>query len=171
MLVLAILLLFVALLLLWGSSRMLRSSGLPEGRLIYADVRQWQPVVEPLFDPHYALTGKPDYLVQQGKYLIPVEVKSKGVKALPLEAHIMQLAAYCLLVHQCYGNRPPYGILHYPNRTFAVKYTPRMEAQVLQLIEAIKDSKAKEIALNRSHNSSSRCFHCGYRDICDQKLM
>jgi CRISPR/Cas system-associated exonuclease Cas4 (RecB family) len=46
-----------------------------------------------------------------------------------------------------------------------------MEAQVIQLIEAIKDSKAKEMALNRSHNFSSRCLHCGYQDICDQKLM
>lgn len=171
MFVLALLLLFIALLLLWGSSRMLKSSGLPEGRLIYADARQWQPVVEPLFDPHYALTGKPDYLVQQGDTLIPVEVKSKEVGTLPLEGHLMQLTAYCLLVHQCYGNRPLYGILHYPDRTFAVKYTSRMEARVIQLVAAIRDAKAKDIALNRSHDSSSRCLHCGYRGICDQKLL
>ena len=64
------------------------------------------------------LVGKPDYLVESAGQLIPVEVKSTRNSNAPYDAHIFQLAAYCLLVQRQLGKRPPYGILHYANRTY-----------------------------------------------------
>ncbi len=123
MLILAILVLILALVLLWQANRSQRAIGLPAGRVIYADTRSWGPVEQPLYDAELGLAGKPDYLVETGGQVIPVEVKSSPVTTAPYDAHIFQLAAYCLLVQRHYGKRPAYGILHYPNRTFAIDYT------------------------------------------------
>ena len=112
MLFAGIALLILALILLWQSTRRQAQAGLPGGRMIYADTRAWGRVEKPLFAASLGLTGKPDYLVQSEGAIIPIEVKSGRPPAAPYDSHIFQLAAYCLLVEQTYGKRPPYGILH-----------------------------------------------------------
>jgi CRISPR-associated exonuclease Cas4 len=166
---LAILLLIGGLVLLWLASRRRKELGLPAGRIIYADTSAWGEVQEPLYDRALGLTGRPDYLVQKGKYTIPVEVKSSQVSHAPYDSHIFQLAAYCLLVESAYGMRPPYGILHYPNRTYAIDYTRQLETSLLDLLEEIRSQeRSKEV--NRSHDQAARCARCGFRSICDQAL-
>ncbi len=168
-LALAFLAAFFAVLLFWLASRRQRAAGLPGGKVIYADTRAWGPLEEPLYDAHLGLTGKPDYLVQQGERVIPVEVKSKQVSDGPLDSHIYQLAAYCLLVSRVYGKRPPHGILHYPNRTYQIEFTPALEASTLALLEEMRTLEHRKTA-DRSHESANRCSRCGHRSICDQKL-
>lgn len=158
-----------ALLLFWASSRQRRSTGLPAGRLIYADTGRWSPLNEPLYDHALSLTGKPDYLVSRGDRVIPVEVKSSSVRDTPYDEHIYQLAAYCLLVHRVYGKRPPYGILHYPQRTFAVDYTPALEEDLLELLVEMRAAE-RLTDVSRSHDSPARCNKCGFRSVCDDKL-
>ena len=92
------------------------------------------------------------------------------VTTAPYDAHIFQLAAYCLLVQRHYGKRPAYGILHYPNRTFAIDYTARLEEQLLRLLEEMHAQERRK-DLPRSHDSPARCSRCGYRLICDQRLL
>lgn len=165
-----ILFLFLAgLALLWFARRKQKSSGLPAGRIIYADTRAWGKVEEPLYDRSLGLVGKPDYLVQQAGQIIPVEVKSTRVAEAPYDAHIYQLAAYCWLVEHAYGKRPPYGLLHYANRTFAIDYTPQLEAALLGLLEEMREAdRRKEI--HRSHDAPGRCRSCGYRSTCEEAL-
>jgi CRISPR-associated exonuclease Cas4 len=172
--ILVILLFAVALLLLWESNRRKRAGGIPGGRVIYADTRAWGAVEKPLFDPGTGLTGKPDYLVEKGDQIIPVEVKSNSAAAGPLDSHIYQVAAYCLLVERVMGKRPPYGILHYPRsskqgRTYAIDYTPQLEAALLDLLSEIHQQERRR-DVKRSHDSTARCSGCGYRSICDQRL-
>ena len=170
MLILALILFMSALLLLWYSGRQRKVLGLPAGRIISTDTRKWAPVEQALYDAETGLTGRPDYLFEQSGKLIPVEVKSQRVGAGPYDAHLYQLAAYCLLVHRSYGKRPDYGILHYPNRTYAVGYTPKLEAELLSLIEETRLlGRRKEP--KRSHESIQRCQSCGFRSICDQRLL
>ncbi len=174
MLTLAITLFVIALLLLWESNRRKRSGGIPGGRIIYTDTRTWGTVEKPLFDPSTGVAGKPDYLVEKGEQIIPVEVKSSRTVDKPLDSHIFQLAAYCLLVERVMGKRPPYGILHYPRssktgRTYAIDYTPQLEAALLDLLGDMRQQERRR-DIKRSHESASRCSGCGYHSICDQRL-
>lgn len=170
MIFLALLLLAAALLLLWQAARRRAETGLPSGRVVYTDTRAWGPVEKPLFDPLTGLTGKPDYLVEQNGVLLPVEVKSGYAPSAPREGHVMQLAAYCLLVEAATGVRPPHGILHYRNRTYAIDYTPALEAALKDLLaEMRRDERRSEVP--RSHEDPARCARCGFRDICDQKAV
>jgi CRISPR-associated exonuclease Cas4 len=172
MLVLAVILGLLAMVLFWQSTRQRRATGLPGGRVIYADPKTWGPVEEPLYDARSGLTGKPDYLVQQGEKIIPVEVKTGRTPNSPHDAHIFQLAAYCYLVERNHGVRPPYGILHYPQRTFAIDYTPALEAALTALVAEmrVQDRQAERGTVDRSHENPSRCARCGFRAHCDQRL-
>lgn len=169
MLYLAIFLLLLGAAFLWLAKRRQKASGLPGGRIIYADTTKWTAVEKALYDPDFGLTGRPDYLVQQGDQVIPVEVKSGRAPDAPYDTHIYQVAAYCRLVHRTYGSRPAYGIIHYPERSFAVDYTPELETALMDILEELRQTdRQKEVA--RSHESAGRCLRCGFRSICDQKL-
>jgi CRISPR-associated exonuclease Cas4 len=166
---LALPLLLLAFVLLFISGRQRRRLGLPGGRVIYTDTRSWGPLEKPLFDVQLDLTGRPDYLVEQDGRFIPVEVKTGRTPVAAYDSHIFQVAVYCLLVHKTYGKRPPYGILHYPERDFAVDYTPALEAALLDLLVSIRHDEHHTV-VNRSHDDPQRCRACGYRSTCDQKL-
>jgi CRISPR-associated exonuclease Cas4 len=165
-----LLLLFLAIVLFLQAARQRKKAGLPGGRVIYADTSNWVPNQDPLYDPELSLTGKPDYLIEQGSHIIPVEVKSSDAPQGPYDGHIFQLAAYCLLVQRVRGKRPDYGLLHYKNRTFRIDFTPELETNTLDLlIEMRANDRRKQI--NRSHASYARCKACGFRPICEQRLV
>ena len=175
----ALFLLVVAVVMLWISTRQHKASGLPGGRVVYSDMRGWGRVEKPLYDPETGLTGRPDYLVEQdgGETLIPVEVKSARAPSVPYDSHVFQLAAYCLLVERVYGRRPPYGLLRYRDKTFAIDYTPSVEQELEALLEQMRrdvarsTSRAKTVQPPaRSHEEAARCARCGYRKVCDQRL-
>ncbi len=166
---LALFLVLVALVLFWQSGRTRHAAGLPGGRVIYTDTRSWGKVEKPLYDPLLSLTGKPDYLVQQNGRIIPVEVKSGRAPESPYDSHIYQLATYCLLVERTMGIRPPYGIIHYEDRDFAVDYTHELETALLDLLAEIRRDERRE-EVNRSHESAARCAKCGFRNTCEQKM-
>lgn len=168
-LVLAVFFLVASMYFFWQSTSQRRKSGLPAGKIIYADTSNWISVDKSLYDPELRLTGKPDYLVENGKDLIPVEVKSSNVKKVPYDSHIYQLAAYCLLVQKVYDKRPPYGILHYPDLTFTVDYTEEIELTTLRVLERMR-SLSRNSVIDRSHESKACCLKCSYRYICDQAL-
>jgi CRISPR-associated exonuclease Cas4 len=167
---LSITLLIIGLFLVWQVHRQQKAIGLPPGRIIYCDTDHWSPNEQPLYDPENGITGKPDYLMRDGDQIIPVEVKSGRITNAPYDAHIYQLAAYCLLAQRLFNQRPTYGILHYSNRTFAIDYTPELEASLIDLLEQMR-SQDRRKSLRRSHDSADRCNHCGFREGCDQRLM
>ena len=174
MLYLAILLMALAAFLFWQAGRKRQAAGLPGGRIIYSDTRSWGPAEEPLFDPEAGLTGRPDYLIHQGEEVIPVEVKSGRHSGGPYDSHIFQLAAYCWLVEKSFGRRPAYGVLHYAEgggrgRTFAIDYSPQLEAALLELLEEMRSQERRK-NVHRSHDNPARCRGCGFRSICDQRL-
>jgi CRISPR-associated exonuclease Cas4 len=169
MLYIALFLVFIAFVFFWQAGRQWKAAGLPGGRVIYTDTRGWNKVEKPLFYPALELTGKPDYLIEKNGQIIPVEVKSGRAPDAPYDSHIYQLASYCLLVEKTYSKRPPYGIIHYQGRDFAVDYTRELEQSLLELLTEMKrDDFKKEV--NRSHEQASRCKRCGFREVCDQSL-
>lgn len=159
----------LGIILLWISGRQRQLTGLPAGRVIYSDHDDWGRVEKPLYDPTFNLTGKPDFLVEQGDVIIPVEVKPGRVNTAPYDSHIYQLAAYCLLIQQSFGTRPPFGILHYTNQDIAIDYTPQLEHEIIDLVRDVR-SQERRRNVERSHQSSSRCRRCSYLAVCDQAI-
>lgn len=165
-----ILILFLlALIFIWQSNRQQKAAGLPGGRVIYTDTDGWGKVEKPLFHATLGLTGKPDYLIEKNGQIIPVEVKSGLAPEAPYDSHIFQLASYCLLVERTYRKRPPYGIIHYENRDFAIEYTRELESALIELLAGMRRDDARRNVL-RSHEQASRCKRCGYRNVCEEKL-
>jgi CRISPR-associated exonuclease Cas4 len=164
-----VLLIIIAIVLFWQSSQTQKAAGLPGGRVIYTDTRAWGKVEKPLFDQNLGLTGKPDYLVEKNGRYIPVEVKSGRAPQAPYDSHIYQLASYCLLVEKTMGSRPPYGIIHYNDRDFAIDYTPELEATLLDILAQMRRDERRE-DVPRSHDNRARCAKCGFREVCDQKI-
>lgn len=162
-------LLVLGLLLLGLAQRGRARSGLPQGRVVYSDTGGWDRLDRPLFSQEFALTGKPDYLVADGADIIPVEVKSGRAPTQPYTSHLLQLAAYCLLVEECYGRQPPYGIVKYADRTFEVDYTLELEEELLATLEDMRADLVEGDA-PRDHDDVRRCRACGYREQCDQSL-
>jgi len=152
------------------SQRLRRRTGLPTGRIRSSDMNGRSGNSDLLYAHDIHLLGKPDYLVETADSgLVPVEVKSRRAPAQPYESHILQLAAYCYLVEQNYGERPFYGILQYKDRSFAIDYTDDLREDLLDIIADMRaDMFAGE--LNRDHNDWQRCTRCGFRQDCVQRL-
>ena len=164
-----IILLLLGLLLFWLTGKIKGRTGLPDGKIIYADPGKWKKPDKPLYDSNLGLTGRPDYLIRRKKTIIPVEIKSNWAPTAPYESHKLQLAAYCLLVQSFYGKRPPYGLLRYRNRTFRINFSTQLEEQVLDILDEIRQQKEQDEVF-RSHNQKNRCLRCGFRYICNQRL-
>jgi CRISPR-associated exonuclease Cas4 len=174
LLFLSIICLITGFILFVWTWRRQKKSGLPSGRIIYADTGNWRKIEAALYDAELQLTGKPDYLVENQDGIIPVEVKSSHLTDAPYDSHIYQLAAYCRLVETNFNHRPPYGIIHYPQKTFAIDYTPALESALLEKLDLIRSQSQqagkRKSNIHRSHQSAERCRGCGYKEICDETL-
>ena len=153
-----------------GRSKTLRlDSGLPGGRLIYADTAEWQRNDKPLYSATYHLTGKPDYLVKTTQGIIPVEIKSANAPNVPYLGHLLQLAAYCLLVEETTGQTPPHGLLKYANALFEVDFTPELRQELLETIAEMRQAYSAG-TIKRNHHQLNKCLACGYYERCDEAL-
>lgn len=166
-----LLLIFVSILLWFLSQRAQQATGLPTGRVVYSDTGAWGRVEKPIFSPRLQLTGKPDYLVREGSAFIPVEVKSgRAPDTGAYASHIFQLAAYCVLVEEAYGRRPTHGLIKYADKVLGVDFSEALEAELLALLDDIRaDAEAGDVS--RSHNLTTRCWACGFRDRCEESLV
>jgi len=66
--------------------------GLPPGEVIYQDTLA--RLDETLFSRRHRLAGRPDYLLRDGEWLIPVEVKTGRTPNYPYPGQVMQCVAY-----------------------------------------------------------------------------
>jgi CRISPR-associated exonuclease Cas4 len=166
---LAAVLLLSGFVLLWRSKGKRGETGLPQGRIIYDDTGAWQVCPQPLYSRRYLLAGKPDYVVSQGEYLIPVEVKPRRAAARPYLSDVLQLAAYCLLIEDSFEKAPPYGIIKYATCTFPVEYNSELRRRLLATMEDMRrDLVAPEVV--PSHTNARRCRACGHREHCQAGL-
>ncbi|GIV89065.1 MAG: CRISPR-associated protein Cas4 [Pirellulaceae bacterium] len=146
-----------------------RRSGLPWARVIEMDTGPTRTLAKPLYSARLGLTGKPDYLLQQGKALIPVEVKPNRQASQPYLSDLIQLAAYLVLLEETTGSAPPYGLLRYANNTFRLRYTDEVRNEVLNTLAEMRDLlTATDVA--RNHDEIARCRGCGFRSQCEEAL-
>ena len=170
LLLLAFLLLALGAWLFLRAGRQRQATGLPAGEIIYVDTGDWRRNDRPLFSAKHRLTGKPDYLVENRKETIPVEVKSTHLPGDdPYDSHKLQLAAYCLLVEETSGKRPSHGILQYANVTLSLPYTDALRNELLQALDQIRKARSAR-TIPRSHDDPARCRHCGYQQDCGESV-
>lgn len=169
---LSVLLLAVGAWLVWRAGLGRRAAGLPRGRIVYADTGEWSTVARPYFSPTHRLTGKPDYLVETRKGPVPVEVKHTKVPpdGQAYEAHIMQLASYCLLVEEAHGKRPPYGLIRYQDALIQIDYTPALRRTLLAVMADMRKGHSRR-SVRRSHEDAARCMACGLRHTCGEDAL
>ena len=118
------------------------------------------------FSPKYNLVGKPDETFAYGVTEIPIEYKGAYAKDKAYSSHILQLAAYCLLIEEHFGKRPPYGKIVYKNgQSFDIKYTKELRANLLTTIKKMR-AENPEKELPPICEDTRKCKHCGYAYIC-----
>jgi CRISPR-associated exonuclease Cas4 len=164
----AAILLILGLALVWRGGLLRRRTGLPWRRVVYQDTRR-RELSRPLFSAEHRLTGQPDYVLEVGQALIPVEVKPTRRASQPRHGDVLQVAAYCLLVEEWSGTPPPYGLLRYAETTFEIRWDDDLCAELLETIELMRADLA-EPEVDRSHNQAGRCQACGFADRCEQSL-
>ena len=146
-----------------------RETEMPVGRVVYVDTGDWKRCERPLYSAQHRLAGRPDYLVHTRQGLIPVEVKSGPAPYKPYQGHVLQLGAYCLLVEEQEGRKPPHGIVKYAHRAFEVGYSPALRAELLRTLELMRQD-LRSTDVERSHEEPARCRRCGYHNRCEQRL-
>lgn len=165
------LLLLAGAALLWFGRRLRTRSGLPAGEVIYSDTGAEEAVEAPLISRRYGLVGRPDYLVQMQdagrRVVIPLEVKKRTRPAPEHQhpGHVLQLAAYCILVEEVHGVTPPYGLLRYADGTLRIPFTEELRREVLAAADAIRRARSAP-DVHRQHENARRCGWCGYRYAC-----
>jgi CRISPR-associated exonuclease Cas4 len=87
----------------------------------------------------------------------------------PCASHVLQLAAYCLLVEEAYGQRPTHGTIRYTDQPLDVAYDLGLEDELLQTLNRMRADLVSRNA-SHQHSASSRCTACGHREQCDQRL-
>jgi CRISPR-associated exonuclease Cas4 len=168
-LVVALGLLLLAL-IIWGIAHWERKRlNLPSGRVIHIDTARLRKPEGTLFSANYSLVGRPDYLINRGGKIIPIEVKSCAAPVVPYPSHLHQLAAYGLLIREHFGQPTAYGILKYKDRAVEITFTAGLLDETARLLEKMQ-ADASAGALDRSHEERNRCRACGFRAICDQRL-
>ena len=138
-----------AILLLKIIKKQSRQFGVLEKKHVYHDTKTSPGIT--LNAKTIKLSGKPDYLIKDKEKFIPVEVKTGKTPNSPYVNHTMQLMAYCFLVEENYGVRPPGGYLKYPNKEFKIAYTHQAEEEIRNLVE--------EILIVKKENKEQTCNH------------
>jgi CRISPR-associated exonuclease Cas4 len=115
----------------------------------------------------HGLSGRPDYILEIDGGLVPVEVKTGRVPRGPLFSHVIQLAAYCLLLEQ--EGRVTYGILRYGDVQHIVAFDENLRALLLKKVGELKEAMASGEA-HRDHDRPGKCRSCSRRDLCPERL-
>ena len=166
----ALFLLTIGIILLALSRSFGRKSGMPQGEVVYEDASG--QAQEQFISKRLLMAGKPDYLIKdRNGDLIPVEVKSSNAPRAgrPYESHLMQLAAYFLLLEDVLQRPVPYGLIRYRNRTMRVANTDELRTRLMDVIAQMRRLMAREVA-RRNHNRVQRCSRCSVAHACDERL-
>ncbi len=166
----AILLAALAILIIYISARLRRRSGLPDGEIVYQDASGLAK--ESLYSKRYGLKGKPDYLLKdRSGNLIPVEVKSTNAprNSQPYESHLLQLAAYLLLIEETLERPAPYGLIRYRDRTIRIDNTDELIDELIEVIDEMREWQQEE-SVPRSHDDPRRCRNCSMAHACDERI-
>ena len=140
---------------------------MPDGEVDYVDIYEEDSKL--FSSDKYRLRGRPDYIVKEDNVKIPVEIKTGRVPKGPFFSHILQTAAYCLLLEEETGKSPPYGIVKYGDKEFEVEYDNELKDLLLEKLDDMREIFQTE-DVHRNHNRKGKCRNCSRREICPESL-
>jgi CRISPR-associated exonuclease Cas4 len=117
----------------------------------------------------YGLSGRPDYIIEVDGEPVPVDLKSGRMPKGPLFSHILQVAAYCLLLSEESGKRVSHGILKYGDVEHDIEFTPELEQLLLEQLAEMR-RLAQNGEVHRNHGRPGKCRSCSRRELCPEKL-
>ena len=120
-----------------------------------------------LHSEEHGLSGRPDYILDIDGELVPVEVKTGRVPRGPLFSHIVQLAAYCLLLEK--EGKVTYGILKYGDVEHIIAFDDSLRTLLLSKMAEMRGVMATGEA-HRNHDRPGKCRSCSRRSSCPERL-
>jgi CRISPR/Cas system-associated exonuclease Cas4 (RecB family) len=115
------------------------------------------------------ISGRPDAVILENGFFIPVERKPIGNKV--RDRHIAQLLVYMRLIEEFEGKKPPYGYLIIGKSARKVKIYNTPERQnwlsiQLDEMKQIVADKTKAVA----QPQKNKCAHCKVQDHCESRF-
>jgi CRISPR-associated protein Cas4 len=159
---------FVVLGVLVRAAANSRSGADLSDEILYTDAGR--STADLLVSDRYQLIGRPDYILEEGGELIPVERKDRMLThSGPHESERLQLAVYCLLLEEREGRPVNRGRLQYQNTSLDIMFDEALRRKLLATLAAIHAS-ADLVDVRRSHPSPARCWGCAFRMQCTESL-
>jgi len=143
-----------------------------DGTVAYSDtLEEGTPMLR---SKKFHLHGRPDYIIKREDVFIPVEIKTGKIPKGPYFSHILQIAAYCVLVEDTYGVRPPNGILKYTDGPkhgeHKIDYTDELKVLLISKLQEMRYD-IKMGGAKRNHNRPGKCRSCSRRNECPDSLV
>ncbi len=146
-------------------ARQIRVKRAIHGEIKYVD----QGNTQMLRSDRYGLQGRPDFILQVEGEVVPVELKSGRTPKGPLFSHILQVAAYCLLLEEA-GEQVSHGVLRYEEAEHEVEFNPDLRNIVITKLDEMR--KLRETGeVHRNHHRLGKCRSCSRREICPERLI
>lgn len=136
-------------------------------KISYVDTDDKRPKL--FISKKLGLSGRPDYVLLIDDGHIPVEVKTGRTPRGPLFSHILQTAAYCVLLSEEYGEAPPYGILRYEQAEHEIEYDEALRTMVIDKLAEMRQLLVTK-DIHRNHNKPGKCRNCSRRVICQERI-
>lgn len=156
----ALLALVFGALVCWWALKTRKNRGLGPGKTLALDDLL-------LVSERLKILGRPDRIVRQGEFLIPEEWKPSARRIYP--GHRLQVIAYCLLVEEEFGVRPPFGVVVLAEgKRVEVPNSEELRAEVLAVAAKIREHRRdidREIPVRQP---AAKCAKCGQRGNCGQ---
>jgi CRISPR-associated exonuclease Cas4 len=115
------------------------------------------------------LQGRPDYILEIEGEMVPVELKSGRTPKGPLFSHILQVAAYCVLLEE-EGQKVTHGILRYEEAEHEIEYNQDLRIMVLSKLDDMR-ALMKSGDVHRNHHRPGKCRSCSRREGCPERLV
>ncbi|MDD1747294.1 MAG: CRISPR-associated protein Cas4 [Methanomassiliicoccales archaeon] len=114
------------------------------------------------------LQGRPDFVLEIDGEMVPVEIKSGRTPKGPLFSHILQVAAYCILLEE-EERKVTHGILRYDEAEHEIEYNQDLRTMVLSKLEEMR-ALMRSGEVHRNHHRPGKCHSCSRREGCPERL-
>ncbi len=136
--------------------------GIAEGTIVSADDSLIRAPT--LRSERLGLVGRCDHLLRVGDAYVPVEQKPSARRL--QQSHILQVGALCLLVHDVYGVRPPYGVVVLADGSQEqVTFSKELERGVVRTMAEMR----RILETGEAPGPwwvAAKCRACGYHPVC-----